>query len=223
MATRSNKVVQPDNMAELLHQLGGVPLERILVRPAPGTATEADVLAAERQPRKRLCELVDGVLVEKPMSALESLLAIVVARLVGNFADEEDRGVVLGADAMLRLFPGQVRIPDVSFISWDNIPGGKMPSDPIASLVPDLAVEVLSPSNTRAEMNRKLRDYFLAGTRLVWIIDPKTRTAEMYTSPTDVRRVRKNGNLDGGDVLPGFRLSLPDLFARLERRSRKQA
>ena len=123
---------------------------------------------------------------------------------------------------MLRILPNQVRIPDVSFISWDRLPEGKLPPEPIARLAPDLAVEVLSPSNTKGEMDRKLKDYFAAGVRLAWLIDPPSQTAEVYTSPTEVRHVGKNQALDGGDVLPGFRLPLKQLFARAERRKKKQ-
>jgi Uma2 family endonuclease len=63
--------------------------------------------------------------------------------------------------------------------------GRELPADPIFSVVPDLAVEILSPSNTVREMERKLREYFTAGTRLVWIVDPATSTARVYTSPVD--------------------------------------
>ena len=206
-----------DNFAELLKQLGDIPLERIRMRPPPGTATEKDVLTAEREPRKRLCELVDGVLVEKAMGTPEALLAAILSRLLGNHCEQKDLGLVLGADGMLRLFPGQVRIPDVSFISWEQLPDGQLPNEPIASVVPNLAVEVLSPSNTQAEMERKRRDYFVAGVELVWVIDPKTRTAKAYTSPEDVQRIGKAGSLDGGTVLPGFRLPLKELFGRTKR------
>jgi Uma2 family endonuclease len=131
-----------------------------------------------------------------------------------EFVDERDLGTVLGADGMLRLFPGQVRIPDVSFISWANWPGRCVSDDPIAEVVPDLAVEVLSPKNTPKEMERKLRDYFKAGTRLAWLLYPKTQTAEVYTSPDDKRRIGKSQSLDGGEVLPGFRVALKRIFAR---------
>jgi len=186
------------------------------MQPPPGTATEEDLIVASRP----VVELVDGVLVEKAVGTREALLAGEVLRLVGNFVAEQDRGVVLPPDGMLRLEPGVVRIPDVSFIPWDRIPGGRMPDEPIASLVPDLAVEVLSEGNTRKEIDRKLREYFFAGARLAWVIDPRKQTARIYTSPTEYRHVGKGGNLEGGAVLPGFRLHLPDLFARLEQRRR---
>jgi putative restriction endonuclease len=90
------------------------------------------------------------------------------------------------------------------------------------SIIPDLAVELLSKSDTRKEMDRRLRDYFQADVRLVWLIQPKTQTAKMYTSPTRIRRVGKNQSLDGGEVLPGFTLPLRRLFAHPQRKPRKK-
>jgi len=207
-----------ENVAEILEQIGDVPLERIRMNPTPGLATEKDVIAAEALPRKRLCELVDGVLIEKVMSTKESRLAVKVAHLLENFVEEKDLGAIFGADGILRVMPGIVRMPDVCFISWDHIPGGVIPDDPIADLVPDLAIEVMSPSNTKGEMDRKLRDYFISGVQLVWLIYPKKQTAEVYTAPDAFTKTAKNGTLDGGAVLPGFHLSLRDVFSSLSRR-----
>ena len=78
--------------------------------------------------------------------------------------------------------PGLVRIPDVTFVSWKRLPGHKLPAEPIPDLIPNLAVEVLSVSNTKAEIDRKIGEYFRVGVQLVWMIDPPTRTAEVYTT-----------------------------------------
>lgn len=208
----------PETLAELIEQLGEVPLDRVRCRPAPGTATEQDVLAARAGARRRLCELADGTLVEKAMGTRESLLAMEIGRLLANHVAEQDSGVVLGADGMVRLMPGLVRIPDVSFIRWEQLPGGQLPDEPVASVAPDLVVEVLSPGNTPAEMRRKLKEYFLAGTRLVWVIDPVRQTAVVHAGPDAGKRLGKTGSLDGGVVLPGFVLALPALFARVQPR-----
>src|SRR4051812_6165097 len=87
-----------ENLAELVEQLGDIPLERNRLRPAPGTATETDVIAALDGPRKRLCELVDGVLVEKPMGTPEAILATILSHLLWDYLEENDLGVVAGAD-----------------------------------------------------------------------------------------------------------------------------
>lgn len=203
--------------ADLLDELGGISPSRVRLRPTPGKATEKDVIRIEAQ-ENRLFELVDGVLVEKAMGARESFLATHISFLLKVFLQNNDLGAVLGADGMLRLRPRLVRIPDVSFISWDQILGGEFPEEPIPDLYPDLAVEVLSPSNTPREIERKLSEYFAAGCRLAWIVDPKTRTADVYTSSDDCQHLRPTQSLDGGDVLPGFKLSLKELFASTRRR-----
>lgn len=208
------------NLGDLLDQLGGIAPDRVRFHPPPGRAKEKHVVEIHDR-ENRLCELVDGVLVEKIRAARESLLASVLIESLGPFANDRDLGVVLAPDGMLRLRPRLVRIPDVSFISWDKIPGGEFPDEPIPDLVPDLAVEVLSEGNTKREMERKLGEYFQAGVRLVWLIDPKSRTVDVYTSPTEFRRFRNGQTLDGGSVLPGFKLPLRQFFARTTRRKAK--
>jgi len=204
-------------LADLVERLGGVPLDRIRYRPLPGTATEQDVIRIEEQ-ENRLCELVEGVLVEKPMGLRESLLAGALIECLREFVMPRNLGLVSGEGGMMRLFAGLVRIPDVAFISWGRLPGGRVPEDPIPELAPDLAVEVLSRTNTPGEMRRKREEYFKAGVALVWIIDPDERRATVFTSPTDSAEYREQDVLDGGSVLPGFSFPLADLFAELDRR-----
>jgi Uma2 family endonuclease len=203
-------------LADLVERLGNVPLNRILTRPPLGTATERDVTELEVH-SKRLCELVDGVLVEKTVGYLESYLGVIIVGLVWEHVGKHDLGIVLAADGTLRILPDQVRISDCCFISWKRFPEGKLPQVPIPAVAPDLAIEVLSASNTEGEMERKLRDYFAAGVRLVWYIDPRTRTAKSYTSVEACVTVGENESLSGGDVLPGFQLSLGQLFAHINR------
>jgi Uma2 family endonuclease len=201
-------------VADLLHQLGDIPPGRVRLRPTPGEATERDLI----KPDVKLCELIDGTLVEKTMGAVESILNMDFGAFLVVFVKRHRLGIVLGADGMVRLMPGQVRLPDLAFISWDRLPGRKMPTTPILDLAPDLAVEVLSKGNTKAEMKRKLREYFDAGVRLVWLIDPRTRTVLVHTSPKASKKLGQGQDLDGGDVLPGFALSLAELFECLDRR-----
>ncbi len=121
-------------------------------------------------------------------------------------------GIVLGANGMVRLAPGLVRIPDVSYFRRERIPDRRIPNVPFAEFAPDLAVEVLSPSNTTKEMSRKLNDYFKTGVRLVWYVDAETRTVEVFTAVDRSIILRVADTLDGGEVLPGFTLRLSDLF-----------
>jgi Uma2 family endonuclease len=203
--------------ADLLDDLGNIPPNRILLFPSPGTATEADVLRMDGRADRRLCELVDGTLVEKGMGLRESLLAVFISSLLRPYCHQHNLGIVTGEQGALRLWEGLVRIPDVAFISWDMLPGRRIPDEPIPDLAPDLAVEVLSESNTRAEMERKRGEYFRAGTRLVWEVDPGTRSVAVYTQPDSPTILRDADILDGGPVLPGFSLPLSEVFGELDR------
>lgn len=200
-------------MADLLEALGDIPPERIRMRPPPGTATEDDVIEVHAR-EKRLCELVDGVLVEKPMGYEESRAGLVIGSILEVFLQDHDLGTAAGADGMMRLAPNLVRIPDVSFVLWEHLrerPG------PIAPTAPDLAVEVLSESNPRAEMQRKLEEYFSAGTQLVWYVDVRARTVTVYTAPDQFTVLDESRTLDGGNVLPGLVIPLRKLFERVSR------
>src|SRR5262249_20981066 len=144
--------------------------------------TEADVIRYVDQEPKRLVELVDGTLVEKPIWQYESRVGHVVGYYLEGYLEDHDIGIVYGADATLRIIPGRVRLPDVSFVPWTKLPTRELPSESIAAIAPDLAVEVLSESNTRREMEKKRKDYFRGATKLVWQIDPDTQTAQVFTS-----------------------------------------
>lgn len=199
-------------LADLFEEFGPMPISRIRTDPPPGTATEADVLRILDH-ENRLCELVDGILVEKTTGFDESRLAADLIFVLNGFVKPRKLGIVTGADGTIKLARGLVRIPDVAYFPWDRLPNRRRPRQPIPRIAPDLAVEVLSPSNTRQEMQRKLKDYFAAGVRLVWYIDPAALTAQAYTSPTAKKTLRENQALDGTDVLPGFSLPLRELFA----------
>ena len=186
-----------------------IPVGRVLLQPTPGTATVADAEAILRL-EKRLCELVDGILVEKAMGWYESVLACVLIQLLRNHVGPQRLGIVAGEGGIVQLAPRLVRIPDVAFFARHRLPDGKLPTKPIPSLVPDLAVEVLSVSNTAAEMQRKLRDYFEAGVVLVWYLDPEKRVVRVYEAVDRMISLDEAGTLDGGVVLPGFTLRVRD-------------
>ncbi len=206
-----------DTLADILENLGNIPPNRIRFDPPPGTATERDVLVAKRSANPLICELVDGILVEKAMGTTEALLAGWILYRFWQYVETNDIGVAVGADGLVRLWRGLVRAPDAAFYLWKNIPGGDFPDDPIATLTPDLAVEVLSRGNTMEELQRKLREYFKAGTQLAWLVNHKKRIVEVYTSPNSKTVLRINQTLDGGAVLPGLKISLKQLFARRRR------
>ena len=204
-------------LADLQHRLGDIPPGRIRMDPPPGTATAADVTRLQAK-EGVLCELVERVLVEKTMGFRESILAMWIGRLLGEFAVLHKLGVVAGADGMMEITAGLVRIPDVSFLAWDRLPGRKIPREPIPELAPNLAVEVLSDSNTPAEMKRKRQEYFEAGVELVWEVDPEARSVVVWTSARESTTLTDpDDTLDGGAVLPGFTTTLRELFKELDR------
>ena len=203
------------SMADLRDHLGGVAAERVRLFPFPGTATEDQAVQISER-GEGLYELVDGILVEKPVGQLESYLAGQLIFLLQSYLEANRRGILLAPDGPFRLSPRIMRMPDVAFVAWERLPERRLPKDKVLKVCPDLAVEILSEGNTKREMQLKLAEYFQAGTRLVWYIDPRDRTATIYTAVDQAQRIDADGILDGRDVLPGFTLRLGDLFARAE-------
>jgi Uma2 family endonuclease len=207
--------VKFENAAEWLHALGGVPLQRIVMDPPPGTATEQDLLRfVERD--KRLVELIDGTLVEKPVGYDESEIASKLIYFLLAWVLPRNLGAVTGEAGTLRMKRGRVRLPDVAFVTSERLAALPKPRPAIPSIGPDLAVEVLSPSNTPAEIRQKLKEYFESGTRLAWVIDPATRRVAVYVAPSDepARVLGSDDIMDGGPVLPGFTLAVANLFSK---------
>lgn len=202
-------------LSNLLARLGDVDPERIRLHPWPGLATDED--CSESKDRFGcLCEMVEGVLVEKIMGWEEARLASALAHLIEVYLERHPLGIVFGPDGPVRVELRVIRMPDVSFVSWDQLPDNEqeMPAGPIMELVPDLAVEVISQSNRPGEMEVKLQEYFEAGVKLVWYIYPKDRTAKLFTALDRFTEIEVDGILDAREVLPGFRLKLRTLFDR---------
>jgi Uma2 family endonuclease len=202
-------------IADLLKRLGNIPANRVRLHPTPGTATEKDLLDVLDH-ENRPCELVEGTLVEKPMGIDESEIAGTIHMAVKSFVRPRKLGIVTVADGPVKLFAGLVRLPDVMFASWNSFPERKRPNTPVPQIAPDLAVEVLSKGNTKPEMARKLREYFEAGVKLVWLVDPKTKSVRVYTAVDQFVRLNEDQTLDGGDVLPGFSVPVAELFVLAE-------
>jgi Uma2 family endonuclease len=203
-----------ENAGELLQRLGGISPFRVRMKPPPGTATERDLLEILNRTNV-ICELIDGVLVEKAMGYTEGNLALWLGTLLNMYLMQNDIGTLGGADSTIRLAPGLVRIPDVSFARWEKFPEGRLPREPIPDLVPDLAIEILSQGNTREEMELKLQHYFQAGVELVWLVDPARREVRVFTTSDISTTLTETDTLDGGSVLPGFSVAVARIFERL--------
>ena len=157
-------------------------------------------------------ELIDGVVVrsEEMPGAKHGRTALRVGRVLDEWAEAVavgwafvETGFVLGRD------PDQVRIPDVSFVRREKLaelPDGNLP------VVPDLAVEVLSPTDRVGDLEERLEDYRRFGVPLVWVVNPRTRTVIAHASSGLARLFQRDDLVDGGEVLPGFSCPLSRLF-----------
>ncbi len=202
-------------LADYLTELGGISGDRVRLKPAPGTATLADLIAANERGDRRLYELIDGTLVEKAMSFESSVVAAAIVQILRQFVVQHRLGLISGADGFFRL-PMSTRGPDVAFVACDRLPNHVFPTQVYPSIAPNLVVEVLSPGNTKAEMARKRLEYFHAGVQMVWMVDCTHRSIAVYTSPTEVRVYGETEVIDGGEVLIGFSSPVADCFTDLD-------
>ncbi|MFI5457930.1 MAG: Uma2 family endonuclease [Isosphaerales bacterium] len=162
-----------------------------------------------------LYEIVDNEVRELlPMGARETLLASVVFRILSNFAWDHALGQVV-SEMLFLLIPGTnlQRRPDLAFVSFERWPRGRpVPKGPAWEVVPNLAIEVVSPSNLADKVMEKIEDYFLAGVQRVWVIYPEIAKLYDYDSPASVRILTPDQLLDGGDILPGLQLPLTEIL-----------
>ena len=157
-----------------------------------------------------LYELEDGILTGKPaVSMWESAIAVNTIGLLGPHA--RGNGVMTCGKAGFRMANGSIRVPTLSFTRKERFPGGHTP-DTFGDLAPDLCVEIISPSEHKADIERKVREYFSTGAVQVWHVFPERQEVIVFTSPTDMQTLGADGILDGGGLLPGFSCLVRDLF-----------
>jgi Uma2 family endonuclease len=165
-----------------------------------------------------LYEVIDGRVVEKPMGAYECWLAGEVFDLLNRHVKDNSLGRVVQEMIFdLRPTVDRERRPDVAFVSFDRwARNRKVPQTRSWAVVPDLAIEIVSPTNTADEVAEKLEEYFQVGMRNVWVVYPRQLKVYAYTSPKDVRVLIVADVLDAGDVLPGFSLPVHRIFEHAE-------
>ena len=222
MTTKIMAATPYRTLADVQERIGNVSPNRVLIHPAPGTATEQDWVD-RHVTSDRLCELVGGILVEKPMGWREAWLATHLLTLLDPYVKANQLGIVVGDGGPYRLKLGLIRLPDLAFVSWDRIPEDYdfgNPERPYAEVVPDLAIEVLSESNSAREMAVKRQEYFKSGVRLVWEVEPDRKEVAVYTSPKRKTILGVGAELSGGTVLPGFTLPVAKVFEYPTRPSR---
>jgi len=175
-------------------------------RPA---ATEEDLLRTPRDGQKY--ELVDGQIRVSPAGYRHGAVCVRLVTLLYTFVKERHLGHVADSSTGFRLPGGNIRVPDVSFVATGRF-AGEQPPEGFPDLPPDLAVEVLSPDDRSRDVLDKVGEYLQAGVRLVWVIDPKQRTAAIHRSLTEVRKLGPDDSLDGEDVAPGFGCRLAEVI-----------
>jgi Uma2 family endonuclease len=158
-------------------------------------------------------ELVRGWVVrEPPPGAEHGGVATELSARLRNFVREHHLGrIVSDSGFILAETPPTVRAPDIAFITTERIPPAGLPVRYFPGS-PDLAVEIVSPSNTPAAIQAKVDDYLAAGTRVVWVVEPRARTVTVYRPDHKIRMLREDDELDGGEVLPGFRVGVRAIF-----------
>lgn len=159
-------------------------------------------------------ELVEGrLLVMTPAGGLHGAVGVRVTVAISAHVDQHHLGVVVGADTgfILATDPDTVRAPDVAFVSWDRVPADGIPKA-FWRCAPDLAVEVLSPTDVRREVDEKIHDYLLHGVKEVWFVEPSARRVTVHRPGQPPQVLNETETLNGGDVLPGFRYPLSRLF-----------
>jgi len=170
--------------------------------------TEEEFLRLPDDGRKY--ELVDGKAREVPTGfEHDAIGAIIVAMLMPH---AKGHGFVTIAQAGFRMADGNIRCPDVSFTRKERLPEGKPPKG-FADLAPDLAVEIISPNEDAADVFRKLGEYFASGSQFVWILQPETCQVTVYRSLMDAHTLGPEDTLSAGDLLPGFKVQVSELFA----------
>jgi Uma2 family endonuclease len=175
--------------------------------PPPGVAQPDD-------DRDALYEVVGGQVVEKTMGVYEAEIATLLLAYLVPFVQTHRLGKVV-VEALFRIDPAgkQERRPDVAFVSDARWPHNRRaPKQAAWDLVPDLAIEIISPTNRAAELVALIDEYFRAGVRCVWVVYPNERRVHVYDSPTAIRGLTRDDTLDGGTLLPGFQLPLASLF-----------
>jgi len=159
-------------------------------------------------------ELIAGKVIElSPAGAEHSCIGARISAKLLAHADGADAGMCTTADGgyVLSRNPDMVRAPDAAFVARDRLPEGGAPRGFFEG-APDIAVEVMSPSETAGEIEAKTQEYLRAGTRLVWIIYPDERLARVWRADGTTTLIEEDGSLVGEDVLPGFELPLGDVL-----------
>jgi Uma2 family endonuclease len=184
------------------------------IQTKPMTADEFYAWASRSENHDKLYELDEGKIVEMPPPGeFHGILYAFIAHLLWNYVIQRGKGSVCSNDTglLIKRKPGTVRGPDIMLFD-DSRPLHKL-SRKFAERIPKLVVEVLSPSDQMAKVNRRISQFLKRGVPLVWLVDPETRSVTVYRPGKELRVVQETDELTGEDVLPKLRFQVADLFA----------
>ncbi len=159
----------------------------------------------------RKYELIEGELIVSPAGMKHEQIGAELLFLIRSFLSQCPAGKVFGSSAGYQLAENIVLSPDVSFVRAERLPGGQVP-ETFGQFAPDLAVEIISPHDSPALTEAKVRLYLEHGAQLVWVINPRLKQALVYRADGSMSVIESDGALDGEAVLPGFACRLTDLF-----------
>ena len=173
----------------------------------------ADELLSRRRDGFRY-ELVKGELRKmSPAGSEHGFVIVNITLLLAQHVKQNGLGACFGAETGFKIAsdPDTVRAPDLAFVSREHIPESGI-TQKFWSGAPDLAVEVVSPGDTVYEVEEKVEEWLAAGAKAVWVVNPKRRSVSVYRSMSDVTRLSEGDELEGGDVVRGFRCKVAELF-----------
>jgi Uma2 family endonuclease len=173
-----------------------------------GKATVEDLLRAPKDGLKY--ELVDGEILVSPAGMRHSWIATRILLRLAEYLDRNPIGEVYSENVGIQFPNGNVRSPDVTFVSSAKLPGG--PPETFGEVIPDLAVEVLSPNDSMTQIGRKIDEYFENGVPLVWLVDPRQKTVTVYRSLTDAESLNIDSTITAEPILPGFSVAVRSFF-----------
>ena len=175
----------------------------------PKPATVEDLL---RMPKDgRIHELVDGEIIVSPAGMRHSEIAANILHVIATFLEGDPIGKVYPPDVGISLANGNIRPPDVTFVRHEKLPNGKSPKG-FGELVPDLAVEVLSPNDSLKEVGRKIGEFLDCGVPIVWVVDPSRETVTVYRSLSEIVQYSSKDTITAEPVLPGFSCNVSKFF-----------
>ena len=184
--------------------------EQVGIEPRVGQRMDADTFG--RLPKlAHKYELLNGEVIMAPAGMYHDEIVINLGSVLRTFAHSNQLGRVYASSVGYRLSQGDIVSPDVSFVDVARLENGESP-DGYGQFAPDLAIEIVSPNDRATEIEQKITLYLAHGTRLVWVINPRLKTATIHRADGSIQRIRTEDALDGEDVLPGFKCVLKDIL-----------